>query len=273
MVGPGARGLRASSTAGATVGRRARAARAALVRGARGRPRRAAAELLVPLVRDAVRAVDVAGAPDRRRPRVPRRGGGGVMQLDVFTLFPEWFDWFRAPAPRRATRSRTGHELACVELPRAHAAQRRPGRRHAVRRRRRDGAARRRRRGRAARPLRRRSRSSCARARRVIALTPGGRLLDDALVDELAAEPALTLLCGRYEGFDERDRRALRAATRSRSAATCSPAASWRRWCSATPCCASCRARSATPSRRWRSRSAPRSSGGPEYPHYTRPAE
>lgn len=40
--------------------------------------------------------------------------------------------------------------------------------------------------------------------RRVIALAPGGRLLDDGLVDELAAEPALTLLCGRYEGFDER---------------------------------------------------------------------
>ena len=40
--------------------------------------------------------------------------------------------------------------------------------------------------------------------RRVIALTPGGRLLDDALAAELAAEPALTLLCGRYEGFDER---------------------------------------------------------------------
>jgi tRNA (guanine37-N1)-methyltransferase len=40
--------------------------------------------------------------------------------------------------------------------------------------------------------------------RRVIALTPGGRLLDDALVDELAHEPALTLLSGRYEGFDER---------------------------------------------------------------------
>src|SRR5215211_7385359 len=41
-------------------------------------------------------------------------------------------------------------------------------------------------------------------ARRVIALTPAGRLLDDALASELAAEPALTLLCGRYEGFDER---------------------------------------------------------------------
>ena len=40
--------------------------------------------------------------------------------------------------------------------------------------------------------------------RRVVALTPGGRVLDDALVDELSAEPALTLLCGRYEGFDER---------------------------------------------------------------------
>jgi tRNA (guanine37-N1)-methyltransferase len=41
-------------------------------------------------------------------------------------------------------------------------------------------------------------------SRRVIALTPAGRLLDDALASELAAEPSLTLLCGRYEGFDER---------------------------------------------------------------------
>jgi tRNA (guanine37-N1)-methyltransferase len=40
--------------------------------------------------------------------------------------------------------------------------------------------------------------------RRVIALTPGGRILDDGLVEELAREPALTLLCGRYEGFDQR---------------------------------------------------------------------
>jgi tRNA (guanine37-N1)-methyltransferase len=42
------------------------------------------------------------------------------------------------------------------------------------------------------------------RERRVIALTPTGRLLDDAFVDELAREPALTLLSGRYEGFDQR---------------------------------------------------------------------
>jgi tRNA (guanine37-N1)-methyltransferase len=40
--------------------------------------------------------------------------------------------------------------------------------------------------------------------RRVVALTPGGRLLDDALASELAQEPEITLLCGRYEGFDER---------------------------------------------------------------------
>jgi tRNA (guanine37-N1)-methyltransferase len=40
--------------------------------------------------------------------------------------------------------------------------------------------------------------------RRVIALTPAGRLLDDELVDELAREPSLTLLSGRYEGFDQR---------------------------------------------------------------------
>jgi tRNA (guanine37-N1)-methyltransferase len=40
--------------------------------------------------------------------------------------------------------------------------------------------------------------------RRVIAMVPGGRLLDDALAGELAGEDALTLLCGRYEGFDER---------------------------------------------------------------------
>jgi len=42
------------------------------------------------------------------------------------------------------------------------------------------------------------------RRRRVLALTPSGRVLDDGWVDELAGEQALTVLCGRYEGFDER---------------------------------------------------------------------
>jgi tRNA (guanine37-N1)-methyltransferase len=39
---------------------------------------------------------------------------------------------------------------------------------------------------------------------RKIALTPSGRLLDEALAAELAAESHIALLCGRYEGFDER---------------------------------------------------------------------
>jgi tRNA (guanine37-N1)-methyltransferase len=38
----------------------------------------------------------------------------------------------------------------------------------------------------------------------VIALTPKGRPLTQAVVEELATEPALTLLSARFEGFDER---------------------------------------------------------------------
>ena len=40
--------------------------------------------------------------------------------------------------------------------------------------------------------------------RRVAALTPGGRQLDQALVEELADEDELTLLSSRFEGFDAR---------------------------------------------------------------------
>jgi tRNA (guanine37-N1)-methyltransferase len=39
---------------------------------------------------------------------------------------------------------------------------------------------------------------------RVLLLSPAGRKLDQALVRELASEEHLTLLCGRYEGVDER---------------------------------------------------------------------
>ncbi len=42
------------------------------------------------------------------------------------------------------------------------------------------------------------------RAGRVIYLSPQGRRLDHAKVMELATLPALTLLCGRYEGVDQR---------------------------------------------------------------------
>ena len=41
-------------------------------------------------------------------------------------------------------------------------------------------------------------------------MTPQGRKLDQALVEELALEPRLLLLCGRYEGFDDRIRQGLK---------------------------------------------------------------
>jgi tRNA (guanine37-N1)-methyltransferase len=40
--------------------------------------------------------------------------------------------------------------------------------------------------------------------RRIIALSPQGRQLDQDLVEELAAEDALTIVSARFEGFDER---------------------------------------------------------------------
>jgi tRNA (guanine37-N1)-methyltransferase len=39
---------------------------------------------------------------------------------------------------------------------------------------------------------------------RLLMLTPAGRRLDQPLVEELGQESRLLLLCGRYEGFDER---------------------------------------------------------------------
>jgi tRNA (guanine37-N1)-methyltransferase len=57
----------------------------------------------------------------------------------------------------------------------------------------------------------------CAEAVRALAddpghlvmLTPQGRKLDQSVVEELAAHKRLILLCGRYEGFDERVRQIL----------------------------------------------------------------
>lgn len=39
---------------------------------------------------------------------------------------------------------------------------------------------------------------------RIMLLSPTGPLLDDPIADELVAEPHVALLCGRYEGFDDR---------------------------------------------------------------------
>ena len=109
--------------------------------------------------------------------------------------------------------------------------------------------------------------------RRVIALTPGGRMLDDSLVDELAAEPALTLLCGRYEGFDERiiehfasEEISIGQLCPLRRRAGCD--GRMRRG----PAQAARRAR-ARATQRCEESFSPALGGDPEYPHYTRPAE
>ena len=39
---------------------------------------------------------------------------------------------------------------------------------------------------------------------RIVLLSPTGPLLDAPIADELVAEPHVALLCGRYEGFDDR---------------------------------------------------------------------
>jgi tRNA (guanine37-N1)-methyltransferase len=124
------------------------------------------------------------------------------MQLDVVTLFPDWFAWF-AGQRHVANALAGGHELRALN-PREHT----PLSGGQVDDTPFGGGA-----GMVLRvdvmdaalrgfygvdPVELRTR------RRVLALTPGGRMLDDAFVDELAREPALTLLCGRYEGFDER---------------------------------------------------------------------
>src|SRR5437763_12921708 len=124
------------------------------------------------------------------------------MEIDVFTLFPAAFDWFQRQHHIAAAQGR-GHRLGYVNY-REHT----PLRAGQVDDTPFGGGA--------GMVLRIDVVEAALRARygvdpvelparrRVVALTPAGRLLDDALVSELAAEPALTLLSGRYEGFDER---------------------------------------------------------------------
>ena len=124
------------------------------------------------------------------------------MHVDVVTLFPAWFDWFRTQR-HVANALASGTTLTTIN-PRDHT----PLSGGQV-----DDAPFG---GGAGMVLRVDVMDATLRAhyntdpvslrasRRVIALTPTGRLLDDALVGELAGERALTFLCGRYEGFDER---------------------------------------------------------------------
>ncbi len=52
-------------------------------------------------------------------------------------------------------------------------------------------------------------RSEVQPAGRLIMMTPQGRRLDQSMVEELAREQRLLILCGRYEGFDDRIRQGL----------------------------------------------------------------
>jgi tRNA (guanine37-N1)-methyltransferase len=56
----------------------------------------------------------------------------------------------------------------------------------------------------AAEPVFRAVESLGSGAKRVILLSPAGRRLDQELVRDLSVEPWLVLICGRYEGVDER---------------------------------------------------------------------
>jgi tRNA (guanine37-N1)-methyltransferase len=124
------------------------------------------------------------------------------MEIDVFTLFPEAFGWFSGQR-HVENAGREGHTLACLNY-RDHTplsagqVDDTPfgGGAGMVLRVDVVEAALRARYG--ADPV------CVRRQRRVLAMDAGGRVLDDAFVDELAAEPSLTMLCGRYEGFDER---------------------------------------------------------------------
>jgi tRNA (guanine37-N1)-methyltransferase len=124
------------------------------------------------------------------------------MRIDVFTLFPSWFEWFKEQRHVRNALG-LGHELEFVDL-----RETTPLKAGQVDDTPYGGGA-----GMVIRvdvveaALRSRYELDPVElpaSRRVIALAAGGRQFDDALASELAAEPELTLLCGRYEGFDER---------------------------------------------------------------------
>jgi tRNA (guanine37-N1)-methyltransferase len=192
------------------------------------------------------------------------------MEIDIFTLFPEWFEWFGAQRHVRNALER-GSRLHYVNF-REHT----PLSAGQVDDTPFGGGA--------GMVLRVDVMDAAMQAhygidatevrgrRRVIALAPGGRLLDESYVRELAGESALTLLCGRYEGFDERIVEHLASESLSIGRYVLSggePAAM-------VLCDAILRK---LPGALGHVESAVEESfsevldGGPEYPHYTRPAE
>jgi len=126
-----------------------------------------------------------------------------TLELDILTLFPAQFDWVRESRPVANAIGAGSLALRVLDL-RDHA----PGRHRQVDDAPYGGGA-----GMVIRvdvvcaaletiyaaPV-----DDVLRGRRVAVLTPVGRRLTDGVVTELAGLERLTLLCGRYEGFDQR---------------------------------------------------------------------
>jgi tRNA (guanine37-N1)-methyltransferase len=189
--------------------------------------------------------------------------------VDVFTLFPEWFGWF---FEQRHVRNalREGNDLRLFNyrdttpLPHGQVDDTPYGggagmviRVDVV------DAALRAAYGDALEPV--------SLRRRVAVLTPAGRPFDDALAGELAELDGLTLLCGRYEGVDERVRDNLAndaisigpyVLSGGEPAAMVIADAVFRKLPGALGSEESALEESFSPALE----------GGPEYPHYTRPA-
>jgi tRNA (guanine37-N1)-methyltransferase len=121
------------------------------------------------------------------------------LRLDLFTLFPEAFDWFLA---QRHVRNAQEHG---AEISRFNYRDTTPLGAGQV-----DDAPYG---GGAGMVLRVDVVDAALRAAypeqrpdRIVLMTPSGAQFDEALAADLAAEPHVALLCGRYEGFDERIR-------------------------------------------------------------------
>jgi tRNA (guanine37-N1)-methyltransferase len=125
-----------------------------------------------------------------------------MLEIDVFTLFPHWFSWLsEEPAVQRALNGPLTLRFLSYRdyspLPHAQVDDAPFG-------------------GGAGMLLRVDAVASAVEGayggdlasvraeRRIVALDPGGRRFDDSYARELAAADRITLLCGRYEGFDAR---------------------------------------------------------------------
>jgi tRNA (guanine37-N1)-methyltransferase len=125
------------------------------------------------------------------------------MRIDVFTLFPEWFDWMRRPRHLAQAGAEAGLEIRCFSFrdtsPLANAqvddAPYGGGPGMVIRV---DVVAE------AFEAVYGEPAETVRDTRHVAVLTPRGRQFSDPVARELGELQDLVLLCGRYEGFDER---------------------------------------------------------------------